>query len=105
MATIGAKERQRKNVKFCKEIQEGIHAMNDVIQFHINRAQHNISSIPWMFTKQKSNVVKEFMRKNKFPTRFCVNMKNIITKKGDFLWVKTHDWHIFIKVIVIVISI
>ena len=79
--------------------------MKDVIQFHSNVDQININSLPWMFTEQKSNVVEEVMRKIKLPTRFCANMKNIITKKGDFLGVKTHDWHIFIKVIVIVISI
>ena len=92
-------------MKACKEIQEGNHAMKDVIQFHSNRDQININSIPWMLMEQQSNVVKEVMWTIKFPTEFCVNMKSIITKKGDFLGVKTHYWHIFIKVIVIVISI
>ena len=94
-----------KVVKVCKDIQESNHAMKDVIQFHSNRDQININSIPWMFTKQQSNVVKEVMRKIKFPTSFCANLKNIITKKGDFAGVKTHDWHVFIKVIIIVMSI
>ena len=62
--------------------------MKDVIQFHSNRYQININSIPWMFTEQKSNIVKEFMQKIKFPTGFCTNMKNIITKKGGFAGVK-----------------
>ena len=44
-----------------------------------------------MFTEKQINVVKEFMRKIKFPTGFCANMKNIITKKGDFAGVKMHD--------------
>ena len=96
---------KEKIVKFCKEIQEGNHAMKDDIQFHINKDQININSIPWMFTEQQSNVVKEVMRKIKFPTGFCANLKNIITKKGDFAGVKTHDWHVFIKVIIIVMSI
>ena len=74
--------------------------MKDVIQFHSNRDQININSIPWMFKEQQSNVVKEVMRKIKFPTRFCANMKSIITNKGDFAGVKTHDWHIFMKVII-----
>ena len=100
----GRSEKER-IVKICKDIQEGNHAMKDIIQFHNNGYQININSIPWMFTEQKSNVVEEVMRKIKFPTRYFANMKNIITKKGDFLGVKTHDWHIFIKVIVIVISI
>ena len=79
--------------------------MKDVIQFHSNGDQININSIPWMFTEQQSNGVKEVMRKIKFPTGFCANLKNIITKKGDFAGVKMHDWHIFIKVIIIVMSI
>jgi len=79
--------------------------MKDIIQFHSNDDQVNINSITWMFTEQQSNVLKEVMRKIKFPTGFCVNLKNIITKKGDFVGVKTHDWHVFIKVIIIVMSI
>ena len=79
--------------------------MKDVIHFHTNREQVNINSIPWMFMEQQSNVVKEVMWKIKFPTGFSVNLKNIITKKGDFAGVKTHDWHVFIKVIIIVMSI
>ena len=70
-----------KVVKSCKDIQESNHAMKDVIQFHSNGDQVNINSIPWMFTEQQSNVVKEVMWKIKFPTGFCVNLKNIITKK------------------------
>jgi hypothetical protein len=30
---------------------------------------------------------------------FSLNIQNILTKKGDFGRVKTHDWHTFIKVI------
>ena len=96
---------KEKNVKFCKGIQEGNHAMKDIIQFHSNSDQININPIPWMFMEQQSNVVKEVMWKIKFPTVFCANLKNIITKKGDFVGVKTHDWHVIIKVIIIVMSI
>ena len=87
--------KKHKIVKVCKQIQEVNHAMKDAIQFHSNGYQININSIPWMFMEQQSNVFKEVMQKIKFPTRFCANMKNIITKKGDFAGVKTHDWHIF----------
>ena len=65
--------------------------MKDIIQFHSNKDQININSIPWMFTEQQSNVVKEEMQKIKFPTGFFVNLKNIVTKKGDFAGVKMHD--------------
>ena len=78
--------------------------MKDVIQFHSNEDQININSIPWMFMEQQNNVVKEVMWKIKFPTGFCTNLKNIITKKGDFAGVKMHDWNVFIKVIIIVMS-
>ena len=94
-----------KVVKSFKDIQEINHAMKDVIQFHTNEEQVNINSIPWMFTEQQSNVVKEVIWKIKFTTGFCADLKNIITKKGDFTGVKTHDWHVFIKVIIIVMSI
>ena len=79
-----------KVVKVCKDIQESNHAMKDVIQFHTNGEQVNINSIPWIFMEQQSNVVKEVMWKIKFPTGFCANLKNIITKKGDFAGVKTY---------------
>ena len=76
--------------------------MKDVIQFHSNGDQINMSSLPWMLTKQQSNVVKEVTRKIKLPTKFCANMKNTITKKVNFVGVKKHDWHIFMKVIIMV---
>ena len=78
--------------------------MKDAIQFDSNGDQININSIPCMFTEQQSNVVKEVMHKIKFPTGFCAKLKNIIKKRG-FVGVKTHDWHVFIKVIIIVMSI
>ena len=92
-------------MKACKDIQESNHAMKDVIQFHTNAEQVNINPIPWIFTEQQSNVFKEVMRKIKFPTGFCANLKNIITKKGDFAGVKMLDWHVFRKVIIIVMPI
>ena len=85
------RSKKDKIVKACKDIQQGNHAMKDVIQFHSNRDQININSIPWMFTEKQSNVVKEVMRKIKFSTKFCANLKNIITNKGDFAGVKMHD--------------
>ena len=75
---------KHKVVKVCKYIQESNHAMKDIIQFHTNGEQVNINSIPWMFTEQQSNVVKEVMWKIKFPTGFCANLNKIITKKVIF---------------------
>ena len=48
-----------KVVKACKHIQESNHAMKDFIQFHSNRDQVNINSIPWMFTEQQAMLSKK----------------------------------------------
>ena len=93
---------KEKIVKFCKDIQEGNHAMKYIILFHRNEVQNNINSIPWMLMEKQSNVVKEVMWKIKFPIGFCLNMENIITKKSDFVGVKTCDWNLFMKVIIMV---
>jgi hypothetical protein len=60
--------------------------------------EHN-TSLPWLLTKQHSNIVKEVIRKIRFPMGFSSNIQNILMKKGDFGGVKAHDWHTFIKVI------
>ena len=80
--------------------------MKDIIE-HLNNDgdQINIRSLPWLLTEQQSNAVKEVIQKMKFPTGFCSNIKNILTRKGDFGGVKTHDWHIFIKEIIILVYI
>ena len=93
---------KEKIVKICKDIQECKHVMKYVIQFHSNEDQININLLPWMLTKKQSNIVKEVMQKIKYPTGFCSNMKNIITKKCDFVGVKTHDWRVFLKVNIMV---
>jgi len=96
---------KEKIVKICNDIQEANHAMKDVIEYLDNDGdQINISSLPWLLMEQQSNVVKEVIQKMKFPTGFCSNIKNIVTKRGDFAGVKTHDWHVFIKVIISVYS-
>ena len=40
--------------------------------------------------------------KIKFPTGFASNIKNILTKKGEFGGVKANELHTFIKVIILV---
>ena len=81
---LDGRSKKEKNVKICIDVQESNHIMKYVIQFHTNGVQVNINSIPSIFTEQQINVVKEVMWKIKFPTGFCVNLKNIITKQGDF---------------------
>lgn len=51
------------------------------------------NSLPWLLTKQQSNIVKEAIWKIKFPTGFSSNINNILIKKGEFGGVKTHDRH------------
>ena len=102
---IDGRSEKVKIVKICNDIQEANHAMKDVVQFHRNEDQININSLPWMLTEQQSIVVKQVMQKIKFPIGFCLNMKNIITKKDDFVGVKMHDWNLFTKVIIIFMSI
>ena len=101
MENMDGRSEKEKIVKICNDIQENNHAMKDVLQFYSNKDQISINSLPWMLTEQQSNVVKEVMQKIKIPTGFCANMKNIITKKVDFVGVKKNDWHIF-KVIIMV---
>ena len=83
---------KEKIVKICNDIHESNHAMKDIIE-HLNNDgdKINIRSLPWLLTKKQSNAVKEVIQKMKFPTRFCSNIKNILTRKGDFGGVKTHD--------------
>ena len=67
-----------------------------------NNGDQNISALPWLLTEQQSKDVKEVIQKIKFPTEFSSNIKNILTKKGELGGAKTHDWHTFIKVIILV---
>jgi hypothetical protein len=60
------------------------------------------NNLPWLLTKQQSNDVKEVIQRIKFPTVFASNINNILTKKSEFGGVKTHDWHTFIQVIILV---
>jgi hypothetical protein len=85
-----------KIVKICNDIREANHAMKSVIRSNNDGDQNNL---PWLLIEQQRNGVKEVIQKIKFPTGFCSNIKNILTKKGEFGGVKTHDWHTLIKVI------
>jgi hypothetical protein len=52
--------------------------------------------------EKQSNDVKEVIQRITFLIGFASNINNILTKKGEFGGVKTHDWHTFIKVIILV---
>ena len=96
---IDGRRDKEKIVKICNDIRESNHAMQSVIRSNNDGLQNNL---PWLLTEKQSNGVKEVIQKNKFPTGFCSNIKNILMKKGEFGGVKTHDWHTFIKVIILV---
>ena len=96
----GRSDKER-NIKICSDIKEANHAMQSVINPNSDGDQ-NISTLPWLLTEQQSNDIKEVIWKLKFPTGFSSNISNMLTKRGEFGGVKTHDWHIFIKVIILV---
>ena len=96
ISIIDGKRDKEKIVKICNDVQEGNHAMQSVI-WSINNGDQN--KLPWLLIEQQRNGVKEVIQIIKFPTCFCSNIKNILTKKDEFGGVKTHDWHTFIKVI------
>ena len=87
--------------KICSEITEDNHALQSVIISNAGNGNRNIS-LPWLLTEQQSNAIKEVIHKIRFSTGFSSNIQNILTNKGDFGGVKTHDWDIFIKVIIYV---
>ena len=86
--------------KICSEIQEANHALQSVIINSNGDCHQQNISLPWCLTEQQSNIVKEVIRKIRFPMGFSSNIKNILMKKGDFGGVKTHESHTLIKVIV-----
>ena len=61
--------------------------MKDVIQFHSNRDQFNIKSIPWMFMEQQSNVFKDIQEGNHA-------MKDVIQfrSNGDQININSIPW-------------
>jgi hypothetical protein len=94
---IDGRRDKEKVIKICSNIQEANHTMQSGIQSNSDRDRN---SLPWLLTEKQRNDVKEVIRRIKFPTGFSSNINNILTKKGEFGGVKTHDWHTFIKVII-----
>jgi hypothetical protein len=91
---------KEKNFKICSGIQEANHEMHNLIDSNSYARDRN--SFQWLFTEKESNVGKEVIQKIKFHTEFSSNIKNILTKKGEFGGIKIHDYHNFIKVIILV---
>ena len=84
--------------KICSDIVEANHALQSVIISNDGNGIWNII-LRWLLMEQQSNAIKQVIQKIGFLTGFSSNIKNILTQKGDFGGVKTHDWHTFIKVI------
>jgi hypothetical protein len=60
---------KEKIYKICSDIQEANHAMLNIID--LNRTNgFNRNSSPWLFKEDESNVVKELIRKIRFPIGF-----------------------------------
>ena len=76
--------------KICSDIQEANHAMLNIIDLNRNNG-FDRNSLPWLFKEDEINVIKELIRKIIFPTGFASNIKNILTKKGEFGELKTHN--------------
>jgi len=93
---------KEKNVKICNDIKEANHAMQSAFHLNSNGDDQNISNLPLLLIEQQIKDVKEVIEKKKFPTGFSSNKKNILTKKGELGGIKTHDWHTFIKGIILV---
>ena len=79
---------KEKNVKKCIDIQEANHVMQSVIRSNWYGDWNNL---PWLLREQQSNDVKEVIQRIKFSIGFSSNINNILTKKGEFGGVKTHD--------------
>jgi hypothetical protein len=90
---------EERNGNICSGIQEDNHALQSVIINSNGDGHEHNTSLPWLLMEKQSNIVKEVIRKIRFPTGFSLNIQNILTKKDDFGGVKTHYWHTFIKVI------
>ena len=76
--------------------------MKSAIHSNSDGDGQNLSNLRWLLIEQESKHVKEVIENIKFPTGFSSNIKNILTKKGELCGVNTHDWHTFIKVILLV---
>ena len=84
--------------KICTDIHESNHALKFFIESNSNGDHINTSALHWLLMEQKSDALKEVIKKAKFPTGFAANISTLLSKKGDFgPELKTHDWHIFFK--------
>ena len=67
--------------KICCDIREANHALKSVIINSNGDGCEQNTSLPWLLTEQQRNIVKEVIRKIRFPTGFSSNIQNILMKK------------------------
>jgi hypothetical protein len=67
--------------KICCDIQEANHTLKSVIINYNSDGHEQNTSLPWLLPDQRSNIVKEVIRKIRFLTGFSSNIQNILTKK------------------------
>ena len=70
-----------KIAEICSDIAEANHAFQSVINSNVGEEYRNIISLPWLLAEQQSNYIKEVIQKIRFPTRFSLNIQNILIKK------------------------
>ena len=58
--------------KICSDIQEANHALQSVIINSNGHGHQQNIILPWFLAEQQSNIVKEVIRKIRFPTGFYV---------------------------------
>ena len=77
--------------KICCDIQEANHTLQSgFINSNGDGREYN-TILPWLLMEEQRNIIKEVIHKIRFPMGFSSNIQNILTKKGDFGGVKTHD--------------
>jgi hypothetical protein len=91
---IDSRRDKEKIFKICSDIQEANHAMQSGIQ---SNSDGYLNRIPWLLIEYKRNGVQEVIRRINFSTVFSSNINNILTKKGEFSGVKTHDFFLFVQ--------
>ena len=67
--------------KICCDIRESKHALQSVIINSNGDVPEQNTSLPWLLTEQRSNIVNKVIRKIRFLMGFSSNIQNILTKK------------------------
>ena len=72
---------REKIAKICTDIHESNHALKAFIESNSNGDRINTSALPWLLTEQKSDALKEVIKKNKISNRICCKYKHSSIKE------------------------